>query len=366
MAAHALLAPSSADRWINCPGSIGQSEGKKDWSGYAGAEGTAAHVVVEKMLKGETLPLIGEPATINGHVVHYDENMLNHAKRIVEFVAQLGAGDVYVEQRVNPGIHDLCWGTLDVAHASVSQRVLTVVDYKYGFVEIPAADNSQLEIYALGGLALAGAHNFDWVRMVIVQPRCAEPLKQHIVPTSYLLNERLPVFKAAATAAVGMDGGVNAGAWCRYCRARMDCPAQHNLVITLADLLDTPVKELTSQQAEYVWQNKSVLQSVLRDVENVLMEKAAAKQLVNYKLVNKRTNEAWVDENIASTAIANHLGMAAFKLKTPKQVKELPGADQKFIQSMVVRPVGQLGVALKSSNLPEHDPVQAILNADRM
>ena len=52
--AHAKLSPSSAYRWIACPGSIRLSAGIPDTSSVFAEEGTAAHELCELCLRDRT------------------------------------------------------------------------------------------------------------------------------------------------------------------------------------------------------------------------------------------------------------------------------------------------------------------------
>ena len=47
MAAHALLSPSAAERWINCPASVYISRDILDEGSVYADEGTAAHTLME-------------------------------------------------------------------------------------------------------------------------------------------------------------------------------------------------------------------------------------------------------------------------------------------------------------------------------
>ena len=61
--AHAKLSPSSAERWMSCPGSVALNEGKDDKGSSYAAEGTAAHELAEKILRG-----IPQPADVSEFV----------------------------------------------------------------------------------------------------------------------------------------------------------------------------------------------------------------------------------------------------------------------------------------------------------
>jgi hypothetical protein len=55
-AAHALLAPSAAARWMVCPGSVRLTEGRDDCGSVYSREGTAAHVLARHCLESKTDP----------------------------------------------------------------------------------------------------------------------------------------------------------------------------------------------------------------------------------------------------------------------------------------------------------------------
>ena len=54
MSGHAKLSPSSAARWMTCPGSVTLSEGIKDVSSSNASEGTMMHAFAAKCLETGT------------------------------------------------------------------------------------------------------------------------------------------------------------------------------------------------------------------------------------------------------------------------------------------------------------------------
>ena len=62
MAGHAKLSPSSAERWMTCPGSVALSEGYADRSSAVADEGTAAHELAERIPWVDGLVHHGAPA----------------------------------------------------------------------------------------------------------------------------------------------------------------------------------------------------------------------------------------------------------------------------------------------------------------
>ena len=72
---HSKLSPSSAHRWMACPGSVRLEAQFPDESSPYAKEGTTAHELVESMMRGE-------------HVVRelYDPVMYSAAEAFVKYV----------------------------------------------------------------------------------------------------------------------------------------------------------------------------------------------------------------------------------------------------------------------------------------
>lgn len=157
--AHAKKSPSAAVRWMTCSGSNVLSEGIEDpGSGYA-AEGTAAHELAERILKGaDGKDLIGKKAE-NG--IEFTADMLTEVLKYVTTVRDLVAstgGTLLVEQRLSiehlTGEAD-AHGTSDCVILADSE--LIVGDLKFGRGErVDAEENHQLMIYALAALEKFG------------------------------------------------------------------------------------------------------------------------------------------------------------------------------------------------------------------
>ncbi len=212
MAAHAQLSPSSAARWMPCPGSVALSLDIPNTSSDFADEGTAAHELGAKcLLEGSSAQdCLGLVIPVNGKEFTVDEAMADYVggyvQRIRDLVESLG-GELLVEQHLrisgitgechNPNTGNCChfdqqmqaWyddetdevvAPEDVEHAEgTSDAVILlddeiiIVDLKYGQgVQVYAQDNPQLRIYALAALEaydLLGC--IKRVRMIIDQPR---------------------------------------------------------------------------------------------------------------------------------------------------------------------------------------------------
>lgn len=230
MTLHARHAPSAADRWVFCPGSVGLSEQFPDiGDGEAAAEGDAAHWVGFQMLT-TGIPAIGS-ITPNGWAV--DEGMIeggrlyyNHVFATVNLLQGMAA--CRFEQREQmPSIHADMFGTPDGTY--FDGKVLHIFDYKYGHLEVSPVENWQLACYAAGVLDRLRAEGkaTPWIEQDlpvvfhIVQPRCYTargPVRTWSTTTGELRGmwNRLKAAAAEATA-------VRVGEWCKYCPARRGC-----------------------------------------------------------------------------------------------------------------------------------------------
>jgi hypothetical protein len=187
--AHALLSPSSAERWLACPASVRMVEsldrtddGGSEWA----AEGTRAHTLCEI----EASYLFGltnkeqhdafKAAWLKVAAEHGDdvEEMERHARTYLNLLQDIAGGmdgpvTMRFEIRVRTGVPG-CWGTADAALVSATR--VAIVDYKYGQgVVVRAEENPQLMLYSVGVLELMDLlGTIETVDMWICQPRVGE------------------------------------------------------------------------------------------------------------------------------------------------------------------------------------------------
>lgn len=235
MTSHARHAPSSADRWVFCPGSVGLSEQFPDiGDGESAAEGDAAHYVSFQMLT-TGVPAIGSltPGE-RGRAV--DEGMVDGGRLYYNHVFATvnplqGMSACRFEQRESmPSLHADMYGTPDGTY--FDGTVLHIFDYKYGHLEVSPVENWQLACYAAGVLDRIRASHYckldpNWVEQDlpvvfhIIQPRCytsGGPIRTWSTTTGDLraMWNKLRAAAAEATA-------VRVGEWCKYCPARRGC-----------------------------------------------------------------------------------------------------------------------------------------------
>lgn len=269
-AAHALLGPSSAHRWLRCPGSIVLSEGLPNTSSVFAAEGTVAHHVRESVLMFgfELEEFIGLEMQVDGFDFVVDEEMVEHLRHSIEWIEER-PGRLVNEYRVSldrwlPG----SFGTLDVG--LIAPDLITIDDLKYGAgVPVSPERNEQLMTYALGFWDNVARHETNATDFLIVidQPRAiggggewrttlgellefGERLKKGYdaiyvnVPTGDM-KEGAPTLRPNALLAAGDKQ-------CRFCPLKGTCPelARWSMAQMDAVLDDLDGDEFTVQDVD--------------------------------------------------------------------------------------------------------------------
>lgn len=239
MSEHARLSPSSAERWISCPGSLRLVESLPPATRHGdtvyAAEGTAAHELGEIKARHRfgqiSADLYGKRRAL-WDTKHPDvdvEEMDRHTDAYVllleERMALYENSQIMLEQRLQTGIRE-SWGTSDAVIASPQH--VEIVDLKYGQgVAVEARNNPQLRLYALGALDTYGdvLGETELVRATVFQPRLNHTLTEELTPEA--LRSWREWVRPIADLALGPDApfGPSESA-CRWCPASGRCPAQ--------------------------------------------------------------------------------------------------------------------------------------------
>lgn len=266
MSAHAILSPSGADRWMTCPGSPAMERGRPDTSSSYADEGTAAHFVASEALEHGGVPadFIGQHVALpddgspcwadTGHLV--TQEMADYLEGYVSAVRlQAEGGTLMVERRLDISMLTGEEGAGGTADAVVITRdaELQIHDLKYGMRPVPAENNRQLMIYALGALEeYAGLEDFTGVRLFIHQPRVRSAASEWAVSLEDLAAFRDEVetsarhcHQALGSSGVPLELLVPSEDACRYCKASGDCPVQDAAIAQIvgadfADLSEPP------------------------------------------------------------------------------------------------------------------------------
>jgi len=319
---HALLSPSSADRWIACPPSARLCENVTDSGSTYAQEGSDAHTLCEHKLR----KILGEKTKDpRKHLTYYDKQMEDSADEYVAYcmgeLERVKAADIsarlFVEQRVKYDAYvPQGSGTADCV--IVSDKEMVVIDFKYGEgVAVQADGNPQLKLYALGCLlAFDGIYDLETVKMCIVQPR-RESITEASMPKETLYQWAEEVVKPAADLAWDGEGEQQAGKHCQFCKIKAQCRAraEANLALAKHEFKDPPFLE--NDEITEVLAQADELASWVSDVKDYALQAALrGETFQGFKLVAGRSNREYTEED----AIADRLRGAGYYniFKAPK------------------------------------------------
>lgn len=335
---HAKFAASSSERWVNCPASLKLSEkAPPQKSGAAADEGTTAHELMEFALESNVK-----------NVVKFFENdekypleMRKHVQGFVDFVRSEMKPhyELLVEEKVFLDfIHPTeAFGTVDVAIIEPF-GVLHIVDFKYGQGFVNHKDNSQMIFYALG---IAHKHHYDFeeVRTTIYQPRAGST---EAARTDSFSVEKLKswakTFKKAVKACETADvqNDLNAGAWCKFCPAKVICPAISKSALESAKLdfssaVQPAPKSLTSDQLKTILDRSAYLELWIKEVKKYAEDQIrSGMKIQGWGLVPKKAQRVW--KNPATLAAASF----KYKIKTLKTEPLSPAEVEKEMKAAKV------------------------------
>lgn len=243
---HSRLAPSSAARWVKCPGSVPLSEQYPDESGDAAVEGEAAHWLAGQWLLRGVAPT--DTVAPNGVVI--DAEMREYVEGYVQFIRTEAGPNLTlaIEERIEvPAVHPECYGTPDATWTT--NRVLHLADFKYGHGYVDAFENWQMLAYAARDLP------DDWVvSIVIYQPRSYHrdgPVRRWRVLAGDL-EGYVRSLRASAHEALGNNPATVVGPHCKHCPARHACKAlQASALDAVESLSDATPVELPPAALSY-------------------------------------------------------------------------------------------------------------------
>lgn len=326
---HAVLSPSSAHRWMPCPGSVTLEKDIPSVGSKYSDEGTVAHDLAAQALLAKGLM----PACP-------DREMGKAVGNYVEAVLRAAHGHtLLVEQALNlqpvTGEED-AQGTADAVIISSNGKNLQIHDLKYGKgVEVYAEDNPQLMIYGLAALEQYKEFgDFETVTLVIHQVRLTDLPDEWTIQVKDLLAFGEKV-RAAALAAINplyevwtdekrirhpaefSLKNLNPGdKQCRFCRAKATCPALaasvqdtvRGVEVSFDDFVDQPQAIVTQQRMASVADAEKLarllplvplIKAWCKGVEErALAVLMSSEQIPGYKLVEgKRGNREWGDDN---------------------------------------------------------------------
>lgn len=381
MTAHAVLGASSAERWLNCPGSVRLSAGLPDQTSEFAAEGTAAHELAERcLLSGNPAAYyIGEEIPVGEFSFTVDEDMAEavqaYLDHLYEVQVECGITEDWVERRFSLDAlrpPQPMFGTSDWTGYSRLHKLLVVRDYKHGRGKrVEVQGNPQLRYYALGALlSLPADYPVREIDVGVVQPRIGNIASERI--TIEELLDFASDLLAAAHATQRHDAPTVPGDWCQWCRAKAICPALRNQALTIAQdefSASPPAPEsLTPQQIAEVLEKADVVEAWIKAVRGHAMREAEqGRPPPGYKLVQKRGTRKWTmdDDTVAERlALESGIDFAEFferSVLSPAQAEKLLKARKVKIPEELVKSVSS-GYTLTSE--ADKRPALAVGAAD--
>ncbi|EAR5110822.1 DUF2800 domain-containing protein [Salmonella enterica subsp. enterica serovar Cerro] len=408
---HALLSPSSAKKWLNCPAALACEFGLPNGSGQAAVNGTVMHLVAEtvlnRVIKGEDItadtykgvyalnegkgPIKALVTPEKGAVLITDD-FVSQVNKYVDYCRPIidAAELVEVESRVNltrvlhPGaelngepLHT--FGTADLIavmpsapHDCGTGHMLIVGDLKTGRHKVLAKENKQMMLYALGLLRVyKRLYDITAVRLVIFQPYAGGADEWDTTPEAleqfgkFAQGRALKAIDAFQRGKKGLKPadfrpGNSACEWCKFsekCSARSKS-ATKTVESDLSDEI-----EMTDEQIVAEYLKLDVMRQHISDIEKamykLLMNKGATG---GFKLVEgKMGNRSWdnaedVGDLVSQWGIEDLMSKQV--MLTPTEAEKVMKGHDKWdlLQVRITRKPGQPSIATADDKRPAWTP----------
>ncbi len=376
---HAVLSPSSAERWLNCTPSARFEEQFPDRSSSYADEGTLAHRLGELFLR-EKLGRVKKHVyntefdQVRKHELFSNE-MLDHCENYAVYVIEQYAGaqahtkdaQVFLEQKLDLTSYvEDGFGTGD--SVIIANGVLDIIDLKYGKgVPVYAENNRQMMLYGLGAmLEFEHLYDIETVRVTIFQPRL-DSISTWEISAADLRKWAETELKPRATLAFAGTGEFIAGKHCQFCKARGACKANADFNLELAKYDFASPAKLADEEVSDILDRAKTFQNWLGDVEEYALSEAVerGKKWPGYKLVEGRSNRKYTDDDqVAETLIGK--GYKEETIFTKKLLgitameKELgKNTFNTLLSPLITKPLGKPTLVPLSDKRPELNSTEA-------
>lgn len=359
---HSTLAPSSASRRMQCPGSRVMCEMyPQAEDDPRSAEGTLAHAVNLAYYMAKPIP---DGAT---------DEMLDGAELWQETIsAMLNEGGPVVfgfeETMGISSIHPDCFGTPDFWCYLVDKHKIHVVDYKFGHRFVDEFENWQLIEYAVGAVdkvwADMPAHFNDnpaervaslEIVLTVVQPRYyskSGPVRSWTI-TGTQYGEYFIKLRDAEKLSMQPDAMCHTGPECRDCSGRHACtPLQQAAAIEVEmSVVNAPFDLSANVQG---WELKNIKKSIaiLEARESGLENEVLAKikqgaPVAGWKTEQGMGREKWDKPIEEVLALGGMMGVDIAKPQaiTPKQAIK-KGLPAELVAQYSTTPLGEVKLAV--------------------
>lgn len=346
MGTHALLSPSAAHRWMNCPPSACLEREFPSSSSEVAAEGTAAHALCEHKLR-KLLKLRSKRPHSDFEDDEMDRCSDDYVSFVQEQMGEIPSPMVLVEQRLDLTRYvPKAFGTADCI--IVGGDRLHIVDFKYGMgVLVEAEHNPQMMLYALGALELLdGIYDIQTISMSIFQPRRENVCTWSLPKEDLLRWARDDLVEKARLAYMG-EGEYRAGEWCTFCRAAVRCRARAEEKLRLAKeefkypplITDEEIEDVLGEIPELIkWANAILAYATDAAVNH-------GKVWMGFKIVEGRSVRRYKDEDVVAREAesAGYTDIFDKKLISLTQMERLMGkkAFTDILDGLIEKPPGK-------------------------
>jgi hypothetical protein len=333
---HAKYAPSSSERWLKCPGSIGLSEKIENEDSDESTEGSYLHSKAEICARYGLDPfsLVGEEAPLASktHVFSYENALwLDIGLSWLEDLKD--DSEIRYEEKINTFLDQ--FGSPDIVIYRYSTKHLVVFDWKFGYYGVRAKDNTQLGLYAVGHLNRLKQEGLDVekVTLAICQPKIDHNVEEETYEDLDFFSE----LEGKAEKVYGSEE-IKAGAeQCMFCPAKFICPDYRDHVMELIDFMVEnfgKYKNLSNEDLEKTLVNKKLITDFLKNAEEEALHRLESG--VSFEeidlVVGKKPAAEWTkDEGEIVSYFTEHTTLRENELynstlKTPAQVLDLLGS----------------------------------------
>ena len=385
---HSILAPSGSARWLRCVGALYLSRGLPSLDTEASASGTCSHWLLQWALEtgGDLDQWLGQELTFGENPLFkfkVDEERLDSVRACVNVVNR-EPGMMLVEHRLDTtpvlGVPDQ-QGHADiiklypeggvVKDGRLLKGVLSVHDYKSGYLLVNARDNTQGLIYLCAAmLEFSIVGDFNAFRFCIHQPKL-----NHYDEWTYTraeLEAFIQAVRPVAALAYGLyhetipfdpDKHLNAGEeQCTYCPVRGRCVARAKRIMSLFEPL-VKRHELDDRSLGIVYAQLDEIEAAISDFRAEALRRAKLGVILDgQKLVyGNKGRRQWTDKKRAEEFMA--MLAESDKFYEPREIVS-PTRAEKILKRDVYAALEEAGLVTQSEPqlrlVPLDHPAEAV------
>jgi hypothetical protein len=329
-----------------CPGSVRMLRALKmpeaDEPDFR-VDGTTAHAGAARCLENDqdAWEMVGE--VFDGHV--FTDEMAVAVQVYLDECRKYmtSSSHTWIEYRFfEPLVHPEFFGTVDFA--ALDGDVLTIIDYKHGAgIPVDVEGNPQTRYYAYGMMLHPDADKVATVSRVIVQPRVPwhpdGTIRRETEPAQDIRDWARDVL-VPAMLATEKDASLDPGKHCRFCPAKLVCPA---LTAAYRSVAVSNAKAVANRSDAGLDLDYGVLSAVkfyIKALETEVLTRALrGGHFESAKLVQQRADRVWKPG--AEERMKEEFGDKIYSepvFLTPARVEKLGASAQALVREWAYTP----------------------------